>query len=139
MAKWWNFVSKVATSGSFFPSLSSWCVRWYPLDFRCLGSADCWEQSSVAYVAAGWPQATVPPRTPPWVALGGGQVSKFCHKSGQKRISKFFIFSCGKCSGLSDLGTTRSIPGWRTWRLGDVWRQCRHVRHRGRPWGAAKC
>jgi len=40
MAKWWNFISKVATSGSFFPSLSSWCVRWYPLDFPCLGSAE---------------------------------------------------------------------------------------------------
>jgi len=93
----------------------------------------CWEQSRVAYVAAGWPQATVPPRMPPWAALGGGQVSKFCHKSGQKCVFNFFLSRVG------------NILVWVTWApLGGIQggvpggrRHCHqtspshHVRHPG--------
>ena len=51
----------------------------------------CSEPSKVAFVAAEWPQNTVPPRTPPWAVLRGGQVSKCCHESGRKCVI-FSIF-----------------------------------------------
>jgi len=135
MAKWWNFISKVATSDLFFPSLFSWYVHWYPLYFRCLGSAD----SNPGWRTWWLSDPRLQCRHVRYRGRPSGAVK--CWNFDTKVVKNAFLIffvSCWKYIGLGDLGATRSNPGWRTWRLGDVWRQCCHVRHRGRPWGTVK-